>query len=106
MKKNFITWVFAGVAGIALLVLLNTSPLARVGLTIQLPGGWQSTVTSNYSDLSCNSRHSEGIPFAFKRPNKVQTCTFDTNKLGLLLNGMTGMAIGILAYAFASKKQG
>lgn len=96
MKKSLATFLIAGVTGVLLLLLLNTSPLSRLGLTIELPVGWHSSISVNdYKDSHCNDRHAEGLPFAFKRPNATQTCTFDTNKLALLLNGALGLGLGV-----------
>ena len=104
MGKNKGIWVIAGIAGILLVLLLNTSPLSRLGLTMELPFAWQSAATGSYKDAFCKDRHSEGIPFAFKRPNENQTCTFDTNKLALLLNGVIGAGLG-LSCAFVGLKR-
>jgi|GEM_PF-3826478 len=98
------TWVISGVAGILLVLLLNASPLSRLGITVELPFAWQSALAADYKDSHCKARNAEGIPFAFKRPNENQTCTFDTNKLALILNGTIGLGLG-LGYAFASMKR-
>jgi hypothetical protein len=103
MKKNLATWIITALAGMILVLLLNTSPLARLGFAIDLPGGWHNGADpAGYKDKAC-SRHTEGIPFAFKRPSAVQSCTFDTNKSALVFNGLTGLVLG-LGYAFVSTK--
>lgn len=101
--KNFSMWIVAAIAGLILILLLNTSPLSRLGLTVELPIAWHNAPASVYNDTSC-SRHAEGIPFTFKRPNKTQTCTFDTNKLALLLNALVGVGLGLLG-AFIGEKR-
>ncbi|MET1032940.1 MAG: hypothetical protein ABWX94_00390 [Candidatus Saccharimonadales bacterium] len=102
MKKSFVIWLSAAGAGALLILLLNTTPLARIGLSLELPGGWVQP-TAPRVNSSCKSRQAEGIPFAFKRSNKTQTCKFDTNKLGLVLNIAIGVAIGGVATAITAK---
>jgi len=104
MRKNVFLWPLPILASAVFFLLLNTSPLSRLGLSIQLPNGWQAGPVSTYDDASCTSRHAEGIPFTFKRPNKNQSCTFDTNMLALLLNCVTGATLGF-GYMLASNKK-
>jgi hypothetical protein len=101
--KNFGAWIFAAVAGLFLILLLNTSPLSRLGTTVELPVAWHNAPAGAYSDKSC-SRHPEGIPFTFKRPNKTQTCTFDVNKFALLLNGLVGIGLGLFGALVSEKR--
>lgn len=100
MKKNLVTWILTALAGLILVLLLNTSPLARLGFAVELSDGWHNSANPNgYKDKAC-SRHAEGIPFAFKRPSP---CNFDTNKSALVFNGLTGLGLG-LGYAFIGTK--
>lgn len=102
--KDSLSWIFGAVTGVLFLLLLNISPLAHMGLGIELPGGWQNAPTSAYRDHSCNTRRVEGIPFATKRSNQFQTCAFDVNKLAILLNGATGAGLGLLAGLYTEKR--
>lgn len=104
MKKNIITWIASALAGMTFVLLLNISPLARLGFTIELSDGWYSRVDPNGYKVKACDYHAEGLPFAFKRPSAIQDCTFDTNKTALLLNGLTGFGLGI-GYAFISTRQ-
>lgn len=103
MKKHLGIWIFAAVVGLSFVLLLNASPLSRLGVSVSLPSAWQNAPVSDYNDSSCQSRHPEGLPFAIKRPNKTQTCTFDINKLALLLNAGTGVIFGLLVFAIGQK---
>lgn len=102
--NNIVSWISAAAAGALIVLLLNISPVARMGLAIELPSGWQHAPIGAYRDFSCSTRQPEGIPFAVKRPNQFQTCAFDTNKLGLLLNGVTGMGLGLLVGWYMEKR--
>ncbi|HSX34455.1 MAG TPA: hypothetical protein VLF62_02310 [Candidatus Saccharimonadales bacterium] len=103
--SNLNTWILAAAAGLLLVLLINTSPLARLGITASLPGGWHNAPAAAYSDASC-SRKPEGIPFTFKRPNKTQTCSFDVNNLALLLNVSIGIGLGLAGAVIGEKRWG
>jgi hypothetical protein len=97
-------WLVSGVVGVIFVMLLNTSPLARTGVTIPLPFGWRQSSAGVYDDQSCRSRNAEGIPFAYKRPNAVQSCVFDMNMTALLFNAATGVVLGLVAVAVGEKR--
>jgi len=101
--KNLGTWIVMALGGLLLTFILNTTPLAHAGLAIELPFAWRDSPVSGYRDTSC-SRRLEGIPFAFKRPNEMQTCTFDINNFALLLNGFIGAGVTLSCVLISEKR--
>jgi len=104
MWKNVNAWIIAATMGGLLVLLINISPVARFGLAVELPSAWQQAPVGAYQDLSCDSRHAEGMPFAFKRPNATQSCTFDTNRFALALNGAVGLVLGLVVASVGLKR--
>jgi hypothetical protein len=96
--------------------LLNSSPLSRVGLSIELPIGWQIAepvvcadglpdTTEAPCDAVCDQpdRHSEGLPFAWNRPGQSYDCGTDINKLAQYVNALTGAVLGVLYIFLAGR---
>lgn len=92
-------------AGSIMLLLINTTPLSHLGLSIQLPMGWENASTGIYSDSSCSQRNAEGLPFAFKRPNSTESCSFDSNMFAFTLNVVLGAGIGLI-YVITTERWG
>ena len=102
--KNLSTWLLVAAAGLLSVLILNMSPLARMGLNIELPIGWQNAPAKSYNDASCPLARREGIPFALNRQHKDTTCLSDNNRLALLFNAVTGVAVALLSALIGEKR--
>jgi len=111
--KNFSLWIPILVGGLLFMVLLNTSPLARLDLSYEPPFGWHNAPLQIYHDCTlqdgkdpnlnhCDSpcvpshQHDDGIPFATKRQNSSSNCFQDTNPTSVWLNYLLGIVIGFI----------
>jgi hypothetical protein len=116
--KKLIPWVVSVLAGLLLMFLFNLSPLSRLGLSIELPWGWdvaniqhdcmaQGETDQNIHPCAfCAPQHDEGIPFAFNRQTKATYCSLDSNNLAMLLDAAIGAGIGAsgMLYIIAADK--
>lgn len=119
--QKFTLYIVSCVAGLIFILLLNASPLSRLGFGIQLPIGWQnapiylfhnctleegSDPNKNHCSVPCPDtiRHNQGIPFAFNRSNETNHCLSDYNEFAIMMNVFVGAATGIL-YIFIVNKR-
>jgi hypothetical protein len=102
--KNFSLWVFSALMGLLLIFLLNTSPLSKLGFGLEIPAGWETNAVRPETTCPDIRLPNEGIPFANERQGT--SCATDSNRYAVLMNGLSGIGMGLLYSAIAHKYWG
>lgn len=117
-KTSILAIIFASVVFV---FLLNASPVAKLGIGVQLPFGWHYATVQKSSNCTleelnspdgddcahgCSNAKSvaDGLPFVVSRNNQFDECQNDSNTAATILNYVVGVAIGVSAILLIDRR--